>query len=309
MTIAKLSRRHILAALSTAFLPFSAYAQSSTREIEGGIGGTGIVGILTHSDNLIVSGNRLETDGRTTYTDAFGEIRRNDLSTGDSLTVEAAGPLDELVARRVHVTHPLVGRVSSISGDALQLVVNGIEVILENAAPNVSIGARVAVSGLWRETRVIASRVTPARSTRDLISGDVRRSFGNVQVGQTNIRGGGVGGLADGSFATTIGEFQEARGRVQVSDLVPNRFIGAAGALGQLSIEGFLEPITAAPGYRVAGLGHSFANDLQLEEYEGPRVLFNGPYTGKFAADRALVLPDNTQRRRSLLAKLSRNAG
>ncbi|MDW3225178.1 MAG: DUF5666 domain-containing protein [Paracoccaceae bacterium] len=309
MTIDTLSRRAVMAGLSTAFLPGAAWAQSAKRDVEGGIGGTGIVGVLTHSENLIVSGNRLETDTLTKFSDGFGQIDRKDLMIGDSLTVEAAGSPDNLVARRVHVTYPLVGRVSSVSADASRIVVNGIDVALETALSDITVGLRVAVSGLWRGTSVIASRVAPTRSQRDLISGDVRRSFGAVRLGETDIRGRGVASLAGGSFATIIGNYEAARSRIQATDLVSNRFVGAAGALGQLSIEGYLEPVATAPGYRIAGLGHSFANNLQLAEYEGSRVLFNGPYTGKFAAERALVLPNNPQRRRSLLAKLSQNAG
>ncbi|WP_299918905.1 DUF5666 domain-containing protein [uncultured Roseobacter sp.] len=308
MTTSKLSRRTALVAgLSTVLFPHVAWPQSTERDVEGGIGGTGIVGILTDFGSLIVSGNLLQTDGSTRFSDGFGQINESDLKIGDSLTIEAAGPPEALLAKRVHVTHPLVGKVSAQSQDGLELVVNGVTCRLENPAADIGVGDRVAVSGLWRGRMVIASRVSRTRSPRDLISGDVQISFGRVRIGPVNMRGPGMSGLVDGSFATAIGRFEPTQARFVAESLTATRFVGAAGALAQLSIEGYLDPVAAAPGYRVAGLGHSFARNLQLDRYEDTRVLFNGPYTGRFAANRAVVLPERFQARRSLLATLSKS--
>ncbi|MFK7880462.1 DUF5666 domain-containing protein [Roseobacter sp.] len=310
MTTSKLSRRTALAAgLSTAMFPNALWAQASTREVEGGIGGTGIVGVITDFDRLVVSGNQLGVDANTRLSDGFGEVDRTSLRLGDSLTIEAAGPPDALLARRIHVTHPLVGAIGAILAGGSRLTVNGVEVVLPDPEPTLAIGKRVAVAGLWQGAFVIASRVSQAQSDRDLISGDVRRSFGRVQLGPIAMRGRGITGLPNGSFATASGQYDPERQLFRVEALTPNRFTEAAGSLGRLSIEGYLEPTPTAPGYRVSGLGHSFARNLQLSRYKDVRVLFNGAYTGKFAANRALVLPDNVQARRSLLASFSRTAG
>ena len=68
-----------------------------------------------------------------------------------------------------------------------------------------------------------------------------------------------------------------------------------------LSVEGFLDPVPTAPGYRLSGLGHSFAPGLQLDRYAGHRTLFQGDYTGRFDASRGLILPENLAARRAVL--------
>lgn len=60
------------------------------------------------------------------------------------------------------------------------------------------------------------------------------------------------------------------------------------------------------PGYRLAGLGHSFARNLNLEMFKDRRLLFEGPYSGRFAAIRGLILPELFEARRSVLLQHSR---
>ncbi|MEO1512732.1 MAG: hypothetical protein AAFU70_11715, partial [Planctomycetota bacterium] len=79
------------------------------------------------------------------------------------------------------------------------------------------------------------------------------------------------------------------------------RFTGAAGPLEQLSVEGYLEPSSKAPGFALSGLGHSFDPDARLEPFAEGRALFEGPYTGDFAVDLALALPEGVAARRAAL--------
>ncbi|MDW3183526.1 DUF5666 domain-containing protein [Roseobacter sp.] len=307
MTTGKLSRRAALAAgLSGLMLPGTVWSQSAEREVEGGIGGTGIVGVLTDFGSLIVGGNRVQTDAATGFSDGFGGLREEDVQIGDSLTVEAMGAPDALVARRVHVTHPLVGRISAASEDERRVTINGVEVVTGSPDRGFVLGDRVAVSGLWQGTRVMASRLTAARSDLDLISGDVKRSAGDIRLGTVSVRGRGVGALPQGSFASAAGRYDADTGRFRVDRLSTQRFIGAAGPLARLSIEGYLEPTDTAPGYRISGLGHSFERTLDLQRYAEARVRFSGAYTGRFAADSAVILPEAAEARRRLLRRLSR---
>lgn len=307
MTTGKLSRRTALAAgLSGLMLPGTVWSQSTDREVEGGIGGTGIVGVLTDFGSLIVGGNRVQTDTATRFSDGFGALTEEDVQIGDSLTVEATGSTDALIARRVHVTHPLVGKITAVSANGREVTINGVEVVIGNSDRGFAIGDRVAVSGLWQGARVIASRLTAASSDLDLVSGDVTRTVGNIRLGTVTIRGRGVGALVDGSFASGTGRYDEATGRFRITTLSTQRFVGAAGPLARLSIEGYLEPTDTAPGYRISGLGHSFERNLDLQRYAKARVRFNGNYTGRFAANSAVILPEAAEARRRLLRRLSR---
>lgn len=310
MPINNLSRRGLLATgLSALALPHVATAQATQRDVEGGIGGTGIVGILTDFGSLIVGGNYLLTDSRTRYSNAFGQVNANDLRIGDSLTVEAAGAPDALSARSVHITYPLQGAISAVFDGGRRLVVNGVGVVMDSTPSAAQVGARVAVSGLWRGDMIVASRITPAGSAQDLVSGDLARGFGTLRIGSVVVRGSGLSGLEGGSFVTAIGQYDAATDRLQVRDVQPGRFFGAAGPLQRLSIEGYLAPTRTAPGYRIAGLGHSFERNLRLAEFADSRVLFNGAYTGKFAADSAVILPEAFASRRRVLRRISQASG
>ncbi len=310
MTASKLTRRMILGAGAAAsVLGMGGYVPqllAQSRDVEGGIGGTGIVGLLNEFGSLYINGLYVQTDDNTDYSDGFGKLAKSNLSLGNSLTVEARNTADGLVAHRVHVTYPIVGLVSSVRDAGQTLRVNGVTVRLTKANRRVSVGDRMAVSGLWRGQTVIASQLSPARSKQDLISGDVIRTRGATFIGGIRVRGGGVAQAPTGSFATALGTFDPQASEFSARQTIVGRFFGAAGPLQALSIEGYLDPINRAPGYRVSGLGHSFERTLQLDKFANSRVLFAGPYTGKFAARSATVLPENTRQRLQVLRGLRR---
>ncbi|MEM6566604.1 MAG: DUF5666 domain-containing protein [Pseudomonadota bacterium] len=301
-------RRAVLAGIMAGMAP-AAFGQSAPREAEGGIGGTGIVGLLTDFGSLIVAGVQVAQDDSTEYTNAFGRFSADALRRGDSLTIEARQTAAGLLASRVHVTNPLVGMVESVVAAENRLRINGVSVVAENGSAGLAVGDRVTVSGVWRAGRVIASRFSAAQDVDDMIAGDVTRGFGAVRIGGVDVRASGTLQLQSGSYAEARGQYDMDRGRFQASDLSAGRFTGAAGPLEALHVEGFLDPINMAPGFRVAGLGHSFARGLVLAPYAEGRTLFEGPYTGRFAAAKATRLPADSGARRVLLRRLSQNRG
>lgn len=301
----KFSRRSaLLCAAAGSLYPPASFAQEQ-REAEGGIGGTGIVGVLTDFSSLIVAGNKVQTSSDTSYRDAFGVLRESDLQLGDSLTVEALGMPDDLVANQVQVNYPLVGPVTSVEDGGRSVIVNGTEVRLQTPQRTARLGQRVAVLGLWQSNQVIGSRLAAARDARDVISGTVSRRGLSVRIGPVLIEGRGRRRLQGGEFATVLGRYQAENG-VFISEAIQlGRFTDLAAPLTDLSVEGYLEPTRGNPGYRIAGLGHSFARNLNLEPFLNERVLFGGPYDGLFAADQAIVLPENPAQRRRLLRQLA----
>lgn len=308
MKINHVSRRMVLLSGASSWLvPQLSWAQSNEREVEGGIGGTGIVGILTDFGSLIVSGNRIETDGATRFTDGFGEVSGSSLAKGDSLTIEATTTPSGLLAKRVHVTHPLIGRIETLSGDGKTLRINGTNVQLAQGQRRFNVGDRVAVSGLWRGDSVEASGLSKARTNFDLVSGDLGiGGTGTKRIGGVSVLRSDLRAIENGAFVTAIGKYNPSKELFVATQAKAGRFTGAAGPLVRLSIEGYLDPIRRAPGYKLSGLGHSFKRNLDLSRFKDRRVLFNGPYVGTFAANSALVLPDSSQTRAALLRQLSK---
>ena len=295
-------RFFVTAGLSATVLPGAGWPQASTKDIEGGLGGTGIVGILLDTGELVLAGQTIETDSDTQVSTNLGPYTVQDLRPGDSLTVEAAQFADgRLLARRIEVTYPLVGAISALSTDRNRCVVNGVDVVSDQPLATYEIGNRVAISGLWRGRSVFASRIISAPVPLDLISGTTARGT----VGGVKVRRSAVSLTAAGRFATVLGRFDTDVDVLRAQSTTIGRFTGAAGALTALAIEGWLEPQNAPPGYRIAGLGHSFERRLDLASFANSRMLFTGPYTGRFAADTAVRLPEDPTARKHLLRQIA----
>ncbi|MEM7524170.1 MAG: DUF5666 domain-containing protein [Pseudomonadota bacterium] len=288
-------------ALSACAGPASQVADVQKEDPRGGIGGTGIVGVLTEFGSLIVNGLKIEIDDRTRVDTVLGRGDLDDLALGQALTVEADTEAGGLFARRVLIADPLVGRLEAVSGDGRRLRVNGVEARLDpGVASAAKPGDRVAVSGLWRGAAVAASRVALAATGPDAISGAVTRRGDAVLVGGRALT------LAEEIAPPPIGSFAVVRGTAEsegiaVETLSVGRFVGATAPLARLSVEGYLDRIPTAPFYAVSGLGHSFDTAARLASFAGARTIFSGAYTGAFAVETGLILPEGAGARRRLL--------
>ncbi|MEO1000264.1 MAG: DUF5666 domain-containing protein [Pseudomonadota bacterium] len=282
--------------------PGARVADRSLPEPEGGIGGTGIVGTLTAFGSLQLNGLRVELDEATAWSDPFGSRPAGAVAIGMSLTVEATEVEGRLLARRVHVTYPLVGPVEAVEQGGAVLRVLGIEVRrLDGATGGIGPGQIVAVSGLWRGGRVEADRIDPAPPASEAaVSGVFSAGDDGPRVGGVPIDGPAVADLPEpGSFVTVTGRW--ADGVLTTRRLILGRFTGAAGPLERLSIEGYLEPVATDPGYTISGLGHSFDSAAELGPFAEARTLFEGPYTGTFDAATGAGLPQEFAARRAVL--------
>jgi len=269
--------------------------------IEGGIGGTGIVGVVTNFGSLIVNGLKIETNGATRYSNATGRLTERSIGLGDGLTVEAETRGGRLLARRVHVTHPLIGRIQAAAGDGALLRINGVNVMVEEQARNrARPGDRVKVSGLWMDNIVVASQIIRTRTDVDVIAGDADMIDGTLSVAGVPISRNLFGSRAkQGQFVTVLGTFEGQQ--MAPKHVRLERFTGAAGALGQLSVEGYLAQKRTKPEMKLSGLGHSFARDQKLGPFGADsRSLFEGGYTDAFAVERGLSLPGDYGQRRAL---------
>lgn len=281
------------------------------RPAEGGVGGTGIVGILNGAGSLLINGLRVLTPRDVPLRDAFGPVRLDQLAIGHALTVEAVEDTgNALVARSVSVVHPLIGPIEAVTDEGFRCL--GVSVAIESGIPMVgrdgatfapAVGQRVAVSGLWRGDNVVASRIDVLETTerRDVIAGEIKPGpEGSLRLGALELA------LPAGTAVPPIGSFVTAVGRREGTRLVAlrleeGRFQGLAGPLQRLSVEGYLENIAAAPGYAISGLGHSFDSAAQLAELAERRTLFVGSYDGTFKVDHGLPLPEGIADRRALL--------
>ncbi len=280
-------------------------ADGQRPPVEGGIGGTGIVGVVTSLGSIHVGGQRVEIAPDTELRDAFGPVPPWALTPGVSVTVEAEARPAGLVARRVRLTHPLVGPVDSLSADGRRLEVLGIRVDLEPGVNSpIEKGDRVAVSGLWSGRRVVASRIDRLADPGPSVLAGATGPAGDLAPGLSAV--GGVPVVAAGmalpdslGYATVLGQASE--GIFFAEQIELDRFTGAAGPLARLVVEGYLEPAEAAPGYVIGGLGHSFDPAARLTPVAETRAVFAGPYSGLFEVEAALPVPEDPISRGRLL--------
>ncbi len=265
---------------------------------EGGIGGTGIVGIMVGAGSVLINGLRVEVPDTVRIVDNGGIGGTGALIPGRAMTIVARARRDRLEALRIEVEDPLIGVLRRSRG-ALSL--NGTPVVMEpGAVGGTLIGRRVAASGVWQAGGTLrTSLIRPAPEQPDSVSGTVTGSpTTGWRIGETLVQPPQGGVLIAGQYASLSGSYNGTSliGRT----LQMGRFRPGT-SLNQLSVEGYLEPIDTAPGYRIAGLGHSFARQLDLAPLAQTRAVFFGRYDGLFAARRAVALPEAVSGRRTLL--------
>ena len=266
------------------------------RKPKGGIGGTGIVRMLTDFGSLLVNGLKIRLPADLPIETALGAMGQDALAVGQALTIEAASE-DGLTARRVHIAHPVIGVLEDRDG---ALSVAGVRITPEQGAQvTARPGARVAVSGTWDQTRVVASRIDPMPGQGAALAGTLRRLRNGWSIGAMPVRLPDDAVPLQGAYATAVG--RPARNMFVAETLSLGRFTGAAGDLTALSVEGFLSPTTEAPFHTVDGLGHSLSADSQIAQFVGERVLLTGGYAGRFVVTRGRVLPQDLGMRRAAL--------
>ena len=281
----------------TACAPAIPTAQLGEDPFEGGIGGTGIVGLMTGTGSILVNGLRVELTAGTRIFAANMRATESALKPGRTLTILGRTRLGRFEAQRVDIDDPLTGvllrQADGVSVNSTPL--HGL------AMPEDMVGNRVTVGGIWQpDGSVRASFVQAVTTSEDTVSGVLSGSrAAGWRVGQTPITPPRGQNLIAGQFVVAKGAF--TRGSLRATSIRFGRFRERADTLRQLSVEGYLEPVSTAPGFRVAGLGHSFDQRLKLASFAARRAVYFGPYTGRFVARRAVLLPEDRAQRIRLL--------
>ncbi|MEL7150796.1 MAG: hypothetical protein AAGK71_08685 [Pseudomonadota bacterium] len=289
------TRRQVFALLGSTLLSAcgapAIVARDKNDPFEGGIGGTGIVGTLDGFGSLLINGLKVELASRTSFSTPYGAVALNDLTPGQVLTVSARKSGGGITARDVAIDYALVGPLHRVGTAAS---VNGIPLVGWQAARGHGrTNERVAVSGVWTPAGVRPSRIDPAPHGLDLIAGTVDAG----RIGGIELRASGSLPLS-GTYAVALGRM--AHNSFEVERFHEGRFATLRN-LELLSVDGYLEATAAAPGFRIAGLGHSFANNLRLGGIGERRAIYVGLYNGDFAARRGYLVPDQFAERQQLL--------
>lgn len=298
-----IQRRRALGLLGATALtgcaPAIPMAQLGDDPFEGGIGGTGIVGVMTGTGSVLVNGLRVEVPDRARITTNGRAASDRLLMPGVTLSMVANARRDRFEAQFIDVDTPLIGPLArhgagyAINGTALSLD--------QGVAAAALVGQRVMAWGLWRrDGRLQTSLIYRAADGPDNVAGVlVGSAEKGWTIGQTRLQTTARNRLTAGQYAVAEGQFAGTAFRADTVQM--GRFRQGGGTLRQLAVEGYLEPVATAPGFRLSGLGHSFDPRLALTPFAAQRAVYFGPYDGRFRARRAVVVPDAPAPRAALL--------
>jgi hypothetical protein len=273
---------------------------------EGGIGGTGIFGSVTGLGSLRVNGLRLETRADT----AIESLARDGAPVlpGDVVAAEAVRVDGGLRATRLAVFHPLIGPAEFGPDGTLEVlgtpvaVPAGTPVRDADGAPLAVLpaGATVAVSGLWRGEGVVAGSLRlldgPPRAE---LRGQLRRMGFGLAVGRTRLDRRGLPGLEPERFVVIQGR-QGPAGLV-VEGLAERPLAVFSGAVGALSVEGFVALNATEPGFHLSGFGLPLDSGSARIPPVGQRQLMLGRYGQAFRIEAGLPLPAEAPAREAAL--------
>jgi hypothetical protein len=268
----------------------------------GGIGGTGVIagwadagvfGTVTGVGSIDVNGLRIVIPAALRPESLPDLLPAGRVAVGETVAVAAGREDGETVARRLVKVRPLVGPVSYVAPDRRGLAVMRTPVLLDESAPTLAELAAddwVAVSGLWRDGAVIASRVdrVPPQATAS-ISGLLRGAGSARAVGATEVDLSCCAPGAPAGFVAVAGRYRGGR-------LVAERVAGGAAALfppgvDRLVVEAFLARNPDDDGYHLSGFGIPMDPASSVPPVVGRRSVFVGRYDGNFLIEGSYPAP------------------
>ena len=163
------------------------------RHDNGGIGGTGIVGVITGFASICVNGMEVHYDSTTPINDNGLPAQASDLSVGQVVVVAAEGLADELQARQIALQHLAIGPLASVNPARGELEVLGQTVHWRGDAARLAglqTGQWIRVSGLRLSDGSIEMshlQAVPPQALAVLTGPAERGIHGGIQVGGATV--------------------------------------------------------------------------------------------------------------------------
>jgi hypothetical protein len=168
-----------------------AQADTDTADGERGIGGTGIVGVVTGFASICVNGLHIAYDPALLVAFADGPATPAALRVGQVVVVQASGPKAALRARHIAVRHELAGPVEAVDETGLRIA--GQHATTAAALPAGRawrLAEQVMVSGLRApDGSLAATRIDPRPSAgATTIFGSLSCRGGTLWIGDLPLR-------------------------------------------------------------------------------------------------------------------------
>jgi hypothetical protein len=212
---------------------------------KGGVGGTGIVGVITGFASICINGLEVKYDRGTPVSRNGSPAQADHLALGQVVSVEAVGAGGDLRARKISILDAVVGPVSRVQGQELEVLGQRVRVGGEGTVAGeragLKVGQVVRVSGERTAEGVIAAtRVEPAAEPRASVVGIATavdaKSFriGNLRV-ERNER---TRDVREGQEVLVVGEMAGGQLRPERAHIAPSLDFGRG--VDRVVVEGYL---------------------------------------------------------------------
>ncbi|MEO1018312.1 MAG: DUF5666 domain-containing protein [Pseudomonadota bacterium] len=276
---------------------------------DGGIGGTGLFGTVTALGSVMLNGLNVQIEPITS-------IRQDSmLEVGATLLIEARAGANGYVADRIAAYYPLVGPIDRVDsgGQALSVLGTSVEIgpevrVYDEAGEAIDRqtlrpGDDVAISGIWRNRSVVATRIDrrPADASA-AVSGLLREDVRGVRIGATTLDPSCCLNLEAGQYVGFEGAYLE-------DVFVPtSRNVGAqqlfSEGVRELVVEAYLARNPNDDGFHLSGFGIVMDPESPATPAVDDRSLFIGSYDGEFRIERSIILPSDQTARAAMLDQL-----
>lgn len=183
-----------------------AWAQDTTEE-EGGIIGTGILGILQTDTLWKINGLTIDVAPDAQVRSPLGLKTPDDVTDGAVLALSVAAIGDRWAATDIRQIYPLVGPVEQVLETGIVVMGTVATLTAVPLADWPEVGAWIAVSGVWKGNAIAASAVQVLpEQTQAMITGTlVRDAAGVPMIGDTLILDVDPADFASGDVVEILG--------------------------------------------------------------------------------------------------------
>ncbi len=280
-----------------------------------GIGGTGIVGIITGFGSVWVNGVEVQYDAKTQVAENAAAASSNDLAIGDVVVIEANGSDNGLQARKISVINAVEGQVSAVDKTSGKLTVLGQTVsITPKTITNDKLNTQsvmqfqpndqIKVSGLrLANGEIIASRIEHVASIAEpsvvgpisAINGSTVTVYGLQIIASTTDK------LSVGQEITATGQLKD--GQLVAREITPSPTTQLYGHAEHINMQGYVGARSAEGLVKVGSVEIVAANSPVKLDALTPGELVQ--ISGHFANDHRVIvdrieisrdMPDRIQR-------------
>lgn len=244
------------------------------NQVTDGIGGTGIIGVITDFGSIWVNGIRVQYDA-TTPVQAYGATAAADkLALGQVVAVEATESENIMRAKQITVLAVVTGPVGEINLVQNQITVLGQAIRVTSETHNIAlqdlkIGDPVRISGL-RETRgiIVATRIDPAPRDVVEVTGRVDKLASNgFNIANLPVSAAAISGLEVGSEVRVAGTWdgqQLLARQIKIEPALP-----FDGKIEHLSLQGYVSTFSKQERIRLGAAEIIIPKNLAVSDSDG----------------------------------------